>query len=218
MAPTVAPTVAPTNAPGVVTNSTDPARQLVDSSQYRYGTFTAGSVVQPSAVNTPIDGLICGPDNRTGQYFHFHVSLYVNGQQIGIPTAIGQYLPVVKFPPDIYDIDTTNPASCIYELRTYAAEGMGYASSGDATKSFNLGEFFDIWAKTLSLNGFGSYTGPTRVFVTDLTQGADGAHPVVEITGQDPHSIVLKRHQEYTIEVGSPSVNTPNYVFYPANI
>ncbi|GAC1419069.1 MAG: hypothetical protein NVSMB64_28570 [Candidatus Velthaea sp.] len=184
---------------------------LTDTSEV-IGTLNNGTASQPSSTNATIDNLACTPGSSTGQHFHAHLSLFVNGTQYAIPAAIGLYHAVVKTPPNFYDLDPHDATACLYVTHTHVPDGIIHIETANATQTYTLAQFLDVWGVTLSTNGFWTFTGPTRVFVTDENTKTAGTHTVTEITGQNPSTIVLGKHQEYTIEVGTP-VNTPNYTF-----
>ncbi|GAC1407377.1 MAG: hypothetical protein NVSMB64_14230 [Candidatus Velthaea sp.] len=176
----------------------------------------------PDAVHTsapgfsPIDAIPCSYGTARNEHFHVHVSVFVGGQQYSVPAAIGMFRPHVKVAPYYYDADPAQQANhaCDYDIHTHTPDGIFHVESVDATRTFTLQNLFDIWGFTPTPTGFYLWPNqPTRVFLTQEGIGGPGTHPVQEITGVDFNTITLLRHQEFTIEVGTPNVNTPNYTF-----
>jgi hypothetical protein len=138
----------------------------------------------------------------------------VNGSEYAIPAGIGIYHPILLFGPTYagwYNINPSDPTACHYDIHVHAGDGVIHMETPSATAVFTLKEFLDIWGVTFSPTGFWTFTGPTRWFMTDEHVGPPGTHTVTEITNLDPALILLGRHVEYTVEVGTPLVNIPNY-------
>ncbi|GAC1546658.1 MAG: hypothetical protein NVS2B17_30170 [Candidatus Velthaea sp.] len=174
---------------------------------------TGSTLVSPSSTNAPVDNIPCTTENTTGQHFHVHLSLFVNGGQYAIPTGIGIYHGVKAADPSyFYDINTSDTTACVYAAHSHAPDGIIHIATSSASQQFTLGQILDVWGVSLTANSFWTFSGPTRVFVTDENIGSAGSHPVTEVTGIDPKTIPLSSHKEYTIEVGT-AVNTPNYTF-----
>lgn len=173
-----------------------------------------------AATNAPIDGIPCtGALPTLAQHFHDHLTLYVNGIQYAIPVAIGIYHPaklngtsanpLVGF----YNIDPNDATACHYDIHVHAADGVFHVETASATQTFYLKNFLDIWGVSMSTTGFWKISGPTRWFETDESVGGPGSYKVREITGIDPATIVLTKHLEFTVEIGTPLVAIPNYLF-----
>ncbi|MFN2461969.1 MAG: hypothetical protein ABR591_15030 [Candidatus Velthaea sp.] len=156
-------------------------------------------------------------------HHHAHISLFVNGTQIAVPGAIGIFGVVSHINPFFFETDSSNPASCLYNLHTHTPSGvihMEVRQAADPT-TFTLKQFLDVWGvnvtatgMTSSVNTFFNFTGATRVFATSMTTGGAGSHPVTEITGQNLATVPLSANTEYTIEIGG-NVPIPNYTFDP---
>ena len=174
-------------------------------------TSAFGTIVGAPGTAT-IDGQTCPAGATINTHYHVHLSLFVNGHQDAIPAGTGIYQPVVTFGP--YFVEA-GPNGCAYPVHVHALLGMLHIESAQANAVLSLGDFLDIWGKSLSVNGFGPFSAGTRWFDTDETGGAAGSHPVTELTGTDPHAIDLVDHHEYTIEVGPTYVPIPNYTWSP---
>jgi hypothetical protein len=90
---------------------------------------------------------------------------------------------------------------CLYWLHTHDATGVMHIESPD-TRTYTLGEFFDVWGRPLSPTRAASLHGKLKVFV--------GKQRV----NVNPRNIVLKPHELITIEQGR-TVTPPPYEFAP---
>lgn len=154
-------------------------------------TFPDGDTDQ-GGQGDPVDGIAC--DNSTPNYhIHVHVSLYVNGEQIAIPPAIG-----------VKDAQITSgfvvAGSCWYWLHTHDASGIIHVEPPSAIQT-TLGQLFDIWGQPLSTTGVAGYTGALTVLVDGATYSGD------------PRTIALEAHKQIALEIGTPVVTPPVYLF-----
>ncbi|UOF89627.1 hypothetical protein LSG31_17325 [Fodinisporobacter ferrooxydans] len=133
---------------------------------------------------------------ETNYHVHAHVSLFVNGKQIMIPKGIG----IMK--PWVVENNFIRHGNSLYWLHTHDSSGIIHIESPVETK-FTLGNFFDIWGKPLNSDNIAGFQGPVHVYVN-----------TVPFSG-DPRNIVLKSHEEITLEVGTPVVAPPVYSFPP---
>jgi hypothetical protein len=92
---------------------------------------------------------------------------------------------------------------CLYWLHTHDPTGIMHIESPD-TRTYTLGQFFDVWGKPLSKTRAASLSGKLEVFVGDRRFSGD------------PRSIVLKPHELITIEQGR-AVKPPGFTF-PAGL
>ncbi|HET6386969.1 MAG TPA: hypothetical protein VFJ58_26575 [Armatimonadota bacterium] len=142
-----------------------------------------------------IDGIV-SEIPQTGYHIHAHLSLYVNGQQIAIPEAIGIVNPINEQNGFVEEGDS------FYWLHTHDATGIIHVEApGPGT--YTLGQFFDIWGQPLSSTNVAGFQGP----VTAMVQG-------LPYTG-DLRAITFIPHQQITLEVGTPVVTPPLYAFPP---
>lgn len=207
--PTPVPTATPTPAP--VADSTAAATLIADDPNTALG--------NPATINTPfpntgrpdsatIDTLACGSPGST-QHFHAHISVFNNGSQVVVPGGIGMFKPTVVAGTYFEDPGT---GGCAYDIHTHSDDAIMHIESSTATQTFNLQQFFDLWGQPLTANGFGPFVGTTRVFTTDESTGTAGSYTVTEVTG-NLTAAQLKRHFEYTVEVGPTFVSIPNYTW-----
>jgi hypothetical protein len=230
---TTVPTPVATTVPTAVATATavpnaiTAATYLTDNPGLIFGNPKYFSV-SAATTTTPIDGVLCTQPIERKQHFHNHITVIDNGIQYAIPLAIGLYHPVKLFgfgpmanPNPLvgwYDIDPADPTACHYDVHVHAADGVFHMEATSATQPFYLKDFLDIWGVTMSTTGFWEFTGPTRWFKTDESTGAPGQHHVQEITGMDPALIQLTKEVEFTVEIGTPLVPVPNYIFIESQL
>lgn len=157
-------------------------------------TFPDGNTAE-GGQGDPVDGIECSAGMEEPSYhIHVHLSLYVNGEQLAIPKAIGVMDPQLAG-------DFVISGSCFYWVHTHDATGIIHVEPPTQI-DVTLGEFFDLWGEPLSKTGVAGYNGAVTVFV-------DGE----EFTG-DPRSIVFEAHKQIALEVGTPVV-TPDFYIFP---
>ena len=76
-----------------------------------------------------IDGINCDKAEHFNFHYHAHLDIFVNGFSYLVPEGIG-----------------IRPPDCIYWLHTHDISGIIHVESPE-NKTFNLGQFFDIWGK-----------------------------------------------------------------------
>jgi hypothetical protein len=110
-----------------------------------------------------------------------------NGREVKVPAYIG--------------IDFKH--QCLYWLHTHDATGIMHIESPD-TRTYDLGEFFDVWGQPLSKTQAAALKGNLKVFIGNRQYSGD------------PRKIVLKPHELITIEQGKV-VEPPSFTF-PAGV
>jgi hypothetical protein len=149
-----------------------------------------------------VDSIPCGPSNQT-YHIHAHLSLLVNGARIAIPDTIGMGSPGTETNGFVLN------AGCFYSIHTHDADGLIHVENATPV-TYTLGNLFDIWGQPLSTSGAAGFTGSVRVFIAQgPSPGPSTATSYTEYTG-DPRAIVLKSHEEITVEVGPAFVTPPN--------
>jgi hypothetical protein len=166
---------------------------LVQGTQVGATTFDPGDTAQ-GGMGQPIDGIEGSSREMLAVHIHAHLSLFFNGQQIAIPYGIG----IVK--PFRIDNGFVGAGSGFYWLHTHDATGIIHIESPDS-RPYTLGNFFDIWGKSLSARGVAGLNGIVVAFV-------DG-----KAYSGDPRAIRFGLHTQITLEVGGPVVAPPVYVF-----
>jgi hypothetical protein len=112
-----------------------------------------------------------------------HLDLFADGKAVTVPGGIGVL------------------STCAYWVRSEKAGGVIIVGSPQE-RSFNLGDFFDVWGAPLSRTQMLSFTagagGPLRAFV-------DG-----RAVGGDPRAIRLQDRREIALVVGARPRTIPS--------
>lgn len=141
--------------------------------------FAAVLLAQSMFSGLPVDGISCQASEGAVEHIHSHLQLFNHGRSVPVPAGIG-------IPPG---------AGCLYWLHTHAADGVIHIES-PVTRTFTLGNFFDIWGDTLSRSQASS------------VRAARGSTLRVTVNGKrwtgDPNAIPLRDHQEIIIQNGPP--------------
>jgi hypothetical protein len=148
---------------------------------------TTGGTAAPATTSNGapvIDGIRCQPEHLESHY-HAHLALLRDGKHVKVPALIG--------------IDLQH--QCLYWLHTHDATGIMHIESPD-TRTYTLGNFFDVWGRPLSKTQADTLHGKLKVFI--------GNRPY----SGDPRNIVLKPHELITIEQGRV-VEPPQFTFPP---
>jgi hypothetical protein len=157
------------------------------------GVFEPGDT--PSGGNgQPVDGIEGSSREMLAVHIHAHLSIFDHGRQVAVPYAIGFVRPFRV------QQGFVGVGRGIYWLHTHDATGIIHVESPDA-RAYTLGNFFDIWGRPLTTTNVAGIEGPVHAYV-------DGK----PYTG-DPRAIVLRAHAQITLEVGTPLVTPPVYVF-----
>ena len=131
----------------------------------------------------PIDGIRCDATEGVVLHIHSHLQLVDRGHPVTVPAYIG--------------IPAVNPP-CLYWLHTHDATGIIHIES-PSKRSFTLGEFFDVWGKSLSWSAAGPLRAPRGKHLRVIVDGRIWH-------GRSPRQILLRNHENITIEVGPPFV------------
>jgi hypothetical protein len=153
--------------------------------------FAPGNTPQ-GGQGDPVGSVSCIGDT-IAYHIHAHVSLFVRGKQLAIPRAIGAVDPVMAN-------GFVVGARCLYWLHTHDASGVVHIEPPMQT-DLTLGQLFDIWGQPLSTTGVAGYQGTLAVFVNGE-----------RYTG-DPRAITFASHQQITLQVDTPLVVPPVYIF-----
>jgi hypothetical protein len=167
--------------------------QLVQAVQVGKTMFEPGDTAK-GGNGQPVDGIEGSSREMLAVHVHAHLSIFVKGEQIAVPYGIG----IVK--PFQVDHGFVGMGQGIYWLHTHDATGIIHVESPDS-RPYTLGQFFDIWGRTLSANDVAGQLGVVHAFVDGKPRAGD------------PRSIVLTAHGQITLEVGDPIVAPPVYLF-----
>ena len=136
-------------------------------------------------------GLDCLAAPVETYHVHTHLSIFLNGEALAVPSHIGIVAP--------------NGQQCIYAIHTHDKSGKIHVEAA-ASGTFTLGMFFQLWGQSLTDTNVAELTGnPIAVYSTD-----DGTVTQVEGNWAD---IELASHREITIVVGTPITEIPNFTW-----
>jgi hypothetical protein len=143
--------------------------------------------VKPSA---PVDGVGCtstSSGEQTTYHVHVHLTMLVDGTAHYAPPYIGFSL-----------------NDCLYWLHTHKSDGVIHIEAPKTIKP-KLAAFFKIWGEPISSTRVGPY------------QVKSGQHMRVIIDNRpyvgNPADILLKPHENITIEIGPPFQPQQNFVW-----
>ncbi|MBC5829104.1 MAG: hypothetical protein GIW98_02795 [Candidatus Eremiobacteraeota bacterium] len=148
-----------------------------------------------------VDGIACALSNIT-YHIHLHVSLFVNGNRLAVPDAIG----IVNPGPEVNGF--TSSGSCFYHLHTHDAQGLIHVEA-PGVANYTLGQFFDIWGQPLSQNNVAGHAGTVQVYVAPPAASGSLSTGVFALYAGDPRAIPLQPHEEIVLEVGPTFVVPP---------
>jgi hypothetical protein len=107
-----------------------------------------------------IDGITC--DASAPQlviHVHAHLAIFVSNAMRDVPKNIG-ILPSV------------NGSPCTYWLHSHDDDGIMHVES-PATRSFTLGDYFDVWGLPLDSTHVGPASGTVTVYLNDQRYSGD---------------------------------------------
>lgn len=129
--------------------------------------------------STPVDQIPCDQGEQLAFHIHAHLSIFLDGQAVTIPAAVG-----------------IAPSGCLYWLHTHISDGIIHIEAPDP-RSFVLGNFLDIWKQQFAQLNYPKAFGLTagwRAFVNGKL-----------VTGNF-RTISLKAHALITLAYHSPDV------------
>jgi hypothetical protein len=153
-------------------------------------------------IGEQIDGISCQPAEQVAFHIHAHLQIIVRGRSRQVPAGIGA-APHSEVEPTRAGPFVTG-ASCFMWLHTHAADGIVHMES-PARRTYTLGQFFDVWGRSL---GRGR-VGPARGAVTAFVDG--------RVFSGDPRTIPLTAHGQIELEVGRPLV-APDLITFPRGL
>jgi len=158
----------------------------------------------PNSNGQTVDNNACDVDHFD-YHIHSHLSIFLNGRQLAIPSAIGiknpRFETSVKYP-DGFAIY----GDCVYLLHTHDTSGRLHVEAPEV-RTFTLGEVFRIWGKPLTRENIaGIVDGPVVIYIKDSNglRRYDG----------DPAAIPLASKKEITIQIGSQIPIIPTYQWF----
>lgn len=171
--------------------------------------------------NTIDNTITCQPTMSNNYHIHIFLGVYVNGQLMALPMAIGMENPGAPSSGFI------NTATCFYFIHTHDSSGIVHVEDPNpnnlavTASMYTLQDVLDVWGITASANNFGQFTGPVRVFTSGQTYDGQNTNvPATSLTywGNNPATVPLYSHEVIYVEVGPTWPTTlPNVVFYLVN-
>jgi hypothetical protein len=156
--------------------------------------------INPSTQGQVIDGISCQTSEQVLFHIHAHLAVFVSGQQNVIPAGIGIPGAVFQHTSDGPFVGT---GTCFYWLHSHTADGVIHIES-PLTRTYTLGNYFDIWGQPLDATHVGPATGPVTAYV-------DGQR----YTG-NPRDVALNAHTVVQLDVGTDVA--PRAFSFPAGL
>ncbi len=160
-----------------------------------------------------VDGIQCQGNEKVVYHVHSDLRLYDHGHRVVLPAFVG--IPASNAI-NVQAVDTSGMSQsshqCVYWLHTHnfdSPQGVIHIESPTQTQ-YTLGQFFDIWRSTASVDLAGGYANEFNVdggFPRALSVAATSSiHAYVD--GVPYHGsyrdILLRPHRLITIELGTP--------------
>lgn len=133
---------------------------------------------------TPVDQISCNQGEQLAFHIHAHLSIFVNGQAVIVPSAIG-----------------IASGGCLYWLHTHTPDGIIHMEAPHV-ESFVLGDFLDIWKQRSS-----QFNYPNALDVITGWQTFVDGQPVAG----NFRAIPLKAHTLITLAYRSPGVQPDRF-------
>ncbi|MGB6985831.1 MAG: hypothetical protein WBD74_07680 [Candidatus Aquilonibacter sp.] len=213
-----APTATPTS-PGASTQTITTGQGVVDGEPNMF-TPTEGDTPSGGQGPSPVDGISCAPTMSNNYHVHIFLGVYVNGQEMALPIAIGMENPGAP------SAGFINTATCFYYIHTHDSSGIVHIEDPNPNNVpmtgtiFTLQNVLDVWGVTTDAKHFGPFTGPVEVFTSGQVYRGDQNNQLVPSTdltywGSNANTIPLYSHEVIYIEVGPTYPTTlPNVSFY----
>lgn len=133
---------------------------------------------------TPVNRIPCDRGEQLAFHIHAHLSIFLNGQPVTIPSAVG-----------------IGSGGCLYWLHTHTPDGIIHMEAPHV-ESFVLGDFLDIWKQQ-----FSQFNYPKALDRAAGWQTFVDGNPV---TGNF-RSLPLKAHTLITLAYQSPGVQPDRF-------
>jgi hypothetical protein len=149
-----------------------------------------------------IDRIACASLEQLAFHIHAHLAIFVRGTQRQVPYGVGIAPPLRIDRTPVGDFALAG--ACFTWLHTHAGDGIIHIES-PVTRTYTLGEFFDIWNQPLTSNRVGPASGAVTAFF-------DGRHYL-----GNPRTIPLLAHAQIQLDVGRPLV-APESIHFPTGL
>ena len=134
---------------------------------------------------------------KVAYHIHAHLTIYASGARQVVLAGIG-----IPGPQQVVDGFVAG-GKCLYWLHTHDSTGVVHIES-PVQRVYTLGQFFDVWGRSLSGTQVGLATGHVTAFVNGRRFAGD------------PRSIKLTPHAVIQLDVGK--VVAPQSFTFPAGL
>jgi len=145
-----------------------------------------------------VDGIQCQTSEQLVYHIHVHLTVFVDGQPRQIPYGIGIGPPV-----QVHGTPTgpfASSGTCFSWLHTHAADGIVHIES-PTQRIYTLGDFFDVWGKTLTSREVAGARGRVVAFIDGRPYEGN------------PRDVPLFAHAQIQLDVGRPLVRPESVRF-----
>jgi hypothetical protein len=141
------------------------------------------SILATNAAHSSINGIPCDSTMQNGYHIHVHLSIYINGKYVTIPSDIG----------------IAADGSCFYWMHTHASDGIIHIEAPGKLHNLALDDFLTIWH-----DGFAKLNFPTELNKeTGWKIYVNGKLFPGTITSPLNTEVPLAAHDVVTLEYGS---------------
>ena len=164
--------------------------------------FTGGRAktqagIHGAAQGATVDGIQCQTSEQAAYHIHAHLAVFVSGASRAVPAGVG-----IPGPQQVVS-GFVEGGKCLYWLHTHDATGIIHIES-PVQRIYTLGEFFDIWGRTLSTGQADGDSGKLTVYVNGKPYRGD------------PRAIGLLPHTVIQLDVGT--VVPPRSYTFPSGL
>jgi hypothetical protein len=158
-------------------------------------------LAKPGTLHRPVDGIQCLRNEQVAFHIHAHLTILDHGVARRVPYAVGiEHPQTTRTPQGIF----VGGGDCFYWLHTHAADGIIHIES-PVSRTFTLGDFFDIWGQQLGPDR----VGPASGHVTAFYNG--------RLVHDNPRQIPLTAHAQIQLDIGRPLV-APVSIAFPQGL
>ncbi len=151
-----------------------------------------------------VDGLSCTSTPGSAVIANVQLTVYVNGQLVGLPVGIGSVAPSQ---PGVTAFTSNGQTTCLYPLHVFEADNIIHVDL-PTNRTYTLGEFFDIWGQPLSQAQVADYSADGQHALTFYVFDANGN---MQRYAGDPRAIQLVEHETIVIVFNSPHAQPAPY-------
>ena len=154
--------------------------------------------VTKAALYPPISGLSCDSAEQTGYHIHIHMTIYINGKLLTIPTGIG----------------IAADGSCTYWMHTHTDDGIIHIEAPGKVHNLALDDFMTLWQQ-----GFATLNFPPQMLQRTGWQIWVNGKPFNGVVTSPLYTEVqFNSHDAVTLEYGTPNPTPDTFYAFPANL